>query len=205
MRLIIAPHADDETLGCGGMIAKRPDDCTVAVLSDKGDGRLTELLVAKGILGYQNHIVAPFETGSLMGRSREVTSWLDGVIRDLRPDELYLPTPGSHQDHIAGYECGIRASRLSYTDSSWFVPTVLLYEIPSYSTDLYSIPYAWNRFEVLSEGHMSTKERAIAAYDSQMNGAFNPVKFARGHARFLGSQRNVAFVEQFAVVREMRT
>lgn len=204
MRLIVAPHPDDETLGCGGILAKYPDDCVVAVLSDKNDGRMDEFYCAKGILGYNSNVKAEFATGSLMAKSREVTSWLDNLIRQIKPDELYLPTPGAHQDHIASYESGIRASRLSYTNGAWFVPSVFLYDIPSYSTDLYTIPYPWNRFEVLTEAQMDAKERAIEAYQSQMNGAFNPAKFAREHARFIGSQRNVAYAEQFAVVREVR-
>jgi LmbE family N-acetylglucosaminyl deacetylase len=204
MRLIVAPHADDEVLGCGGLLAKYPDECWVAVLSDKNDGRMTEFYRAKGVLRYKHSTKADFVTGELAARSREVTTWLDQLIKQIKPNELYLPTPGAHQDHIAAYESGVRAARLSYTNGAWFVPAVFLYEIPSYSTDLYTIPYPWNRFEVLTEEHMDAKAKAIEAYASQMNGAFNPAHFAREHARFIGAQRNVAYAEQFAVVREVR-
>jgi N-acetylglucosamine malate deacetylase 1 len=30
-RLVLAPHCDDETLGCGGLLAKYPDECGVVV------------------------------------------------------------------------------------------------------------------------------------------------------------------------------
>lgn len=32
--LVIAPHADDESIGCGGLLLKYPDNCDVVVLTD---------------------------------------------------------------------------------------------------------------------------------------------------------------------------
>jgi LmbE family N-acetylglucosaminyl deacetylase len=206
MKLIVSPHADDEVLGCGGLIAKDPQDIAVAILSDKGDGRMEEYYRAKGILGYERTYLAEFQTGTLTGNARMLVTWLDSVISALQPVEIYLPTPGAHQDHIAAYEAGIRASRLSYTNKdAWYVPTVLLYEIPSYTTDLYTIPYQWNRFEGLTEAQMETKMAAIRAYESQANGSFDPAKLAFEHGRWIGSGRNLPFAEQFAVVREVRS
>lgn len=205
MKLILAPHADDEVLGCGGLIAKDPKDAAVAVLSDKGDGRMEEYYRAKGVLGYERTYLAEFQTGELSVNMRTLVTWVDSVIRSMKPTELYLPTPGAHQDHIAAYEAGIRASRLSYTDDAWYVPNVYLYDIPSYTTDLYTIPYNWNRFEAMSEAHMDTKVAAIRAYESQSLGVFDPALLAKEHARWVGSGRNLPFAEQFAVVREVRS
>jgi len=202
-RLIVAPHADDEALGCGGLIAKYPDECSVVVLSDKDDGRLDEFFRAQKTLGYKSTTICPFKTGELAARSREVTTMLDSVISDLRPDVLYIPTPGAHQDHIAAYEAGIRAARLSYTDSAWFVPTVLLYEVPSYATDLYTIPYPWSRYEFLTEEQMDLKVAAINEYGSQTNGAFSPGDMARAHATYIGAKCGNGYAEQYAVVREI--
>lgn len=202
-RLIIAPHCDDESLGCGGLLAKHPDECTVAVLSDKGDGRITEFEKARDVLGYSQSVIAPFRTGTLADSSRALTTWLDTVLQEQRPDELYLPTPGVHQDHLAAYEAGMRSARKSYTGSSWFVPSVYLYDIPSYSAELYTVPYTWCRFLSLTEAEMDTKVLAVEAYQSQMVGAFNPARLAREHAEYLGARVSVKYAEQFAVVREV--
>jgi LmbE family N-acetylglucosaminyl deacetylase len=202
VKLIIAPHADDETLGCGGIIARDPDDVTVLVLSDKDDGRMEEFHLARKILGYKRFIEPAFRTGSLAADTRAVTSHLDAVIREVKPTELYLPTPGAHQDHIAAYECGIRAARMSYTDNQWFVPSVLLYDVPSYTADLYTVPYRWSRYVSLSADQLSLKMSAIRAYDSQSQGAFDPADLAKQHAQFTGSQVNQFAAEQFAVIRE---
>jgi LmbE family N-acetylglucosaminyl deacetylase len=201
MKLIIAPHADDEVLGCGGLIAKAPWDAAVAVLSDKGDGRMDEFYAARAILQYDHVYLAEFQTGTLSANARMLVGWLDAILSSLRPTELYLPTPGAHQDHIAAYEAGMRSARKSYTDSAWFVPNVYLYEVPSYATDLYTIPYTWNRFVSLSEEQMELKQAAISAYESQSNGSFDPARLARDNAEFIGSKVNVKYAEQFATVR----
>jgi N-acetylglucosamine malate deacetylase 1 len=203
MKLIIAPHADDEVLGCGGLIAKEPWNIAVAVLSDKGDGRMDEFYAARAILQYDHVYLAEFQTGTLTENARMLTTWIDAVIRSLHPTELYLPTPGAHQDHIAAYEAGIRAARLSYTNDAWFVPNVYLYDVPSYATDLYTIPYTWNRYVSLSDEQMKLKSEAIRAYDSQNKGRFRPDVLAEEHASFIGSKINVAWAEQYSVVREV--
>jgi LmbE family N-acetylglucosaminyl deacetylase len=203
MKLIIAPHADDEVLGCGGLIAKAPWDAAVAVLSDKGDGRMNEFEEARKTLGYDHVYLAEFQTGTLSEGMRILVTWLDAIVATLKPTELYLPTPGMHQDHIAAYEAGMRAARKSYTEGAWFVPSVYLYDVPSYSTDLYKIPYTWNRFVVLDEGEMRVKEAAIRCYKSQLNGSFDPAHLARDSAESIGSLVNRRYAERFAVVREV--
>jgi LmbE family N-acetylglucosaminyl deacetylase len=202
MKLIIAPHADDETLGCGGLMARCPDDVMVVVLSDKGDGRMDEFHAARKILGYSRFELPTFETGTLLANARAVTSLLDSIVRLVKPTGLYLPVPGAHQDHQAAYECGIRAARKSYTDNSWFVPSVMLYEVPSYTADLYVTPYRWSRFISLNEEQLDKKKRAIDAYGSQAMGSFDPGVLAVQHARYIGAQVNLPAAEQYAVVRE---
>ena len=52
-RLVLAPHCDDETLGCGGLLAKHPDECGVVVVSAPDEVRRKEFEVAKDILGWE--------------------------------------------------------------------------------------------------------------------------------------------------------
>ena len=143
-----------------------------------------------------------FATGTLADNARKLTMHLDDLVRRFKPTELYLPMPGAHQDHIAAYECGIRAVRMSYTDNQWFVPSVLLYDIPSYTADLFVTPYHCSRFVGLSAAQLSLKMAAIRAYDSQAHGAFDPADLAKQHAQYIGARVKQFAVEQFAVVRE---
>lgn len=203
MKLILAPHADDETLGCGGLIAKDPNGVTVAVMSDKDDGRMDEFEAARKILGYHYTYEPTFPTGELQANARGLVTRIDQLVRALKPMELYLPAPGIHQDHIAVYEAGIRAARLSYTSGSWFVPTVLLYEVPGYALDLYNIPYKWNRYVTLDDEQMAKKMDAIRAYKSQNDGGFDPAALAEEQANILGRRVGVRYAEQYAVIREV--
>lgn len=202
-RLIVAPHADDESLGCGGLIATVPKSVTVVVLSDKDDGRMEEFEEARKILGYTRAVPPKYRTGTLADNMRDMVGHLDRIIRSQRPHSLLLPAPGTHQDHIAAYEAGMRAARLSYTDGSWFVPEVVLYDVPGYATDLYQTPYRWNRFLPLDSRAMADKADAIRAYDSQTNGHHDPVELAYSQAKMLGGLIGRQFAEQYAVVREI--
>ncbi len=46
-RLVIAPHCDDESLGCGGLLAKYPSECAVVVLAKPDDVRRKEFEEAR--------------------------------------------------------------------------------------------------------------------------------------------------------------
>ena len=201
--LIVAPHADDESLGCGGLIATDPSWTVVAVLADKDDGRMEEFRIARKELGYGRYLPPRWRTGDLADNMRDLVGHLDGIVREMKPHTLLLPAPGTHQDHIAAYEAGMRAARLSYTSSAWFVPEVLLYDVPGYATDLYTTPYRWNRFRVLSLAAMRTKQAAIRAYSSQSMGSHDPAALALSHAQTVGQRIGQQFAEQYAVVRSI--
>src|SRR4051812_36185676 len=128
-RVVVAPHCDDETLGCGGLLAKHPENAAVVVLAGPDDVREKEFLRAKEVLGYAEHRFLNIPDGSLAVDMRAVVGALEEVLPGGRPRELSLPFPSLHQDHIAAYEAGMRASRLSMTEGHWFPPAVYVYDV----------------------------------------------------------------------------
>ena len=50
-RVVIAPHQDDESMGCGGLLAKYPDECLVVCATDSGPVRQAEHERAMAALG----------------------------------------------------------------------------------------------------------------------------------------------------------
>lgn len=203
-RLVLAPHCDDETLGCGGLLAKHPDECAVIVFSTPQEVRRKEFEVAKDILGYQTAHVLDFQDGSIGADMHALVGVLDEVVAEFRPQEMYLPFPSMHQDHIAVYEAGIRAGRLSMTEGHWFTPSLYVYDVAAYDVVLYPTDLRWNVFESLTEEQIDRKVDALSAYSSQAVTGPHPINSVKQQAAVIGNARQVSWAEPYALVRKVR-
>ena len=204
MRLIVAPHADDESFGCGGLMAKYPGDCAVVVVAQSSVTRWSEFEKAMSILGVDDFTQLDFPDGAVGDDPTALVTALDGLLDDWQPDELYLPWPGTHQDHIAVYEAGMRTARLSMSRQHWYPPTVMVYDCPAYDLDLYEVGMRWNVFESLTLDQASAKAAAVGAYESESTPGCHPSNGVLGQAAVLGQARGVEFAEQYALVRSVR-
>jgi N-acetylglucosamine malate deacetylase 1 len=126
--MVFSPHQDDETLGCGGMIAlKRQCKGSVSVvfLTDGQSGvadpslsgeqrvklRKQEAIAALTILGVEKSDVhfldKPDGTLSHLSESQrqQTIDRLIQLLRDYQPQEIYVPhRRDRHADHEATYE-----------------------------------------------------------------------------------------------------
>ena len=123
---------------------------------------------------------------------------------DVQPDEVYLPFPSLHQDHIGVYEAGMRSARLSMSPGHWVPNSVLVYDIAVYDVNLYPTDLRWNVFEALTEEQITQKEAACQAYQSEIPTEVHPINSVRQIAGALGQVRLVPYAEQFALVRTVR-
>lgn len=203
-RAIIAPHCDDETLGCGGLLAKYPDSSGVIVMTEPDGVRHKEFLRAQEVLGYEAVHYLGQPDGSLDHDMHRLVGSLDRVLAEWRPRELYLPFPSLHQDHIAAYEAGMRTARLSMTEGHWFTPSVFVYDVSVYTDALYPSDLKWNFFESLTEEQIDQKVEALEAYSSQAVTGPHPINSIKQLAHSIGGARQVAYAEQFALVRGVR-
>lgn len=203
-RLIVAPHADDESLGCGGLLAKYPDECSVVVLAEPDDVRQKEFAEAQRLLGYRTAFFLDQPDGSVGEHMHDLVGMLDRVMDLCRPEELYLPYPSVHQDHVAAYEAGVRSARLSMSPGHWFPPTVMVYDVAAYDLQLYPTDLRWNFFEALDESQIDRKVEAVHAYVSQQVHGPHPLNGIKQGAHALGCARQVPYAEQFALVRAVR-
>jgi len=202
-RVVLAPHADDEVMGCGGVLAKYPDS-VVVVCAAPDEVRLAELHEAQAVLGYSTirHLGLP---DTRLGEDMPaLVSAFDEVLAEFCPDDVYVPFPSMHQDHVAVYEAGVRACRLSMTPGHWFPPRVLAYDVAAYDLELYPSDLRWNVFEELDEYQVLMKVAAMKAYRSENIDGAHPVNGVKELAHAIGAARKVAFAEQFALVREVR-
>jgi LmbE family N-acetylglucosaminyl deacetylase len=203
-RLILAPHCDDETLGCGGLLAKYGPECAVVVASQPDDTRYAEFKAAQRILGYAESYVLGLQDGYVGADMHSLVAVLDEVVAKWQPIEMYVPFPSMHQDHVALYEGGLRAGRLSMTEGHHFTPSVFVYDVAAYDVDLYPSDLKWNVFEALTEGQVDRKVQALECYASQSVTGPHPVNLVKQQAQATGASRRVEYAEPYAVVRAVR-
>lgn len=203
-RVVLAPHCDDETLGCGGLLAKYPDQSSVVVMAMPDDVRRKEFHVAKDILGYRSAMFLGLRDGHVGDDMHDLVAILDQVVSSMEPEELYLPFPSMHQDHIAVYEAGIRAGRLSMTEGHWFTPSLFVYDVAAYDVALYPTNLEWNTFEALSEESIDKKVDALGCYASQAVTGPHPINSVKQQAAVIGHARQLDWAESYALVRGVR-
>ena len=111
--LVIAPHPDDEVLGCGGTIARLADeghDVYVVIVTKAGPPLFDEAMVAQGradalkahaLLGVKKTFFCDFPAAHLdMLPHQEVNSALLKLINELQPNMVFIPFWGDiHLDH----------------------------------------------------------------------------------------------------------
>ena len=129
--LVVAPHPDDEIIGCGGAIAlhgRRGDAVHVALVTrgeGGGDGaaRLEETRASGAGLGVASVSCLDSRDGAV-ARDKELAGRLRELVGRLRPRVVYAPSPFEmHPDHVATLHA--TAGALGLRDDV----TLLLYEV----------------------------------------------------------------------------
>lgn len=218
--LVIAPHADDEILGCGGTIARRAsqgDQVYVAVMTNAHIGA-PELFSAQSIetvrkeaklahakLGVKQTFFEDFPAPQLEQYPQyKIANALSKIIRETRAQVLYLPHKGDlHLDHAAVYNAGLVASRPltgqtvreiyayeTLSETEWGHPTPEMSFIP-------------NHFVELKEEHLELKLAAMCCFESQLRDFPNPrsLRALRALAELRGSCVGAGAAEAFCVLR----
>lgn len=204
-RLVLAPHMDDESMGCGGLLAKHPHECTVAVAADSGSIRREEFTRAMDVLGVRSTREFGMDDGFVDRNIPDLVGRVDALCRELQPEELYLPFPSVHQDHIAVYEAGVRSARLSMSEGHWSAPQVFVYDVAVYDVNLYPSDLRWNVFEPLTEEQADLKALACEQYVSETPSRPHPIAAIKAIAGAVGKTRGLEYAEQYALVKQVRS
>lgn len=220
--LVIAPHADDETLAMGGTIARKVDegdDVQIAIMTGPGETEhpLWPKSTWEQIRGEARDAAAELGSptlrfGNLPAACLDhhpaylTNKAVEEVIRDFSPTQLFLPHYHDlHKDHGAVCYAGIVASRGYLPTATSTIALVAMYETPT-ETDL--LPSSLQpRFSptmyVDISDHLDAKLRAWSRYASQQQPKPLPrhPDSLRALARLRGSEVGAEYAEAFQVIR----
>jgi N-acetylglucosamine malate deacetylase 1 len=172
--VVLAPHIDDETIGCGGVIAKHvTSGKRVAILTfaDCTPERIAEGRAAGALLGVQRQDFLPFRSKTLSGNP-EAFSALVAFLREETPDLVYVPSLlDRHTDHVVLNQLLAKATR-----ETGLQPMVYGYEVWSTLTPNVAI-------DITAE--QPVKARALECFTSQ-NASNNWVEASMGLNRYRG-------------------
>ena len=167
--LIIAPHPDDESLGCGGSIIKHVkagSRVKVVFLTngDKGDflgkvgkeypeTRRRSALKAMGALGVEDYEFWGYGDWELNSVFRELSERLRQTIDNFNPAVIYAPSPyEAHPDHRTAF-------RLAWEVKDKFEISCAFYEV---------LMAVYPNVLVDITDEMKKKKRAIEGYNTEV-------------------------------------
>jgi N-acetylglucosamine malate deacetylase 1 len=214
--LVIAPHPDDEVLGCGGIslrYAAEGHDVSVLVMSRGKPGRYTdesvnnvrgEALRAHKELGVKKTFFLDYSAPELDLHSvSELAASIGSVIKDLGITVLYVPHRGDiHHDHRAVYNAALVASRPT---GGCTISEIYAYE--TLSETEWAAPFGDDAFIptcfVDISDYMDSKLRAMQCYKSQVRElpSSRSIKAIEALAQYRGVTVGCFFSEAFMHVR----
>lgn len=214
--LVIAPHPDDEVLGCGGTILKhnKRGDKVFLCIATKAyapewseefiKNRPKEVAEANKILGIQKTFFLDFPTVKLDTiPMKELNNFILEIIKKVNPEIVYLPHGGDiNKDHRLIFEAGLVAVRPSNKTS---VRKILCYETLSETDEGRSLKeFSPNIFEDIGDEY-DKKIKAMKIYKSEIKEFPHPrsLEMLEVLAKKRGSEAGFKLAEAFVLIREV--
>lgn len=181
--IVFAPHADDEALGCGGLLSKlraqkgdellirlvlvsesdvtlhqgRGQDFDVSAETRVAEFRAVAAQLQAGVSRFEMHTRHVGDNPDLLIRE------VERVIRCFEADCVLFPYKSTHQDHRAVYDAVFAALRPRNCPT---VRTALAYEVPNYAWSPEDDRFVPNVFVRLSDTELQAKIDLCRCYKS---------------------------------------
>lgn len=216
--LVIAPHPDDEVLGCGGVMKKYAGagDHVYVLIVTRGTPKLynderienvrKEAKEAHHILGVKETIFLDFPAPELdTVPEADISRAITEVITKLNIHVVFLPHRGDiHQDHRIVFNAGLVASRPT---GKYSVKEIYSYE--TLSETEWAAPFADDAFIptkfINITGQMDFKLQAMKCFKSQLR-AFpgsRSLEAIDALAKFRGATVGFERAEAFMTIRNI--
>ena len=197
--LVIAPHADDEVIPCGGTLLRHRqlgNPTRVVFVTDSSAGladaqlaqRLREIRLKESgqvaqAMAFDSVVHLDLPDGQLVRHEAPLTQQLLAQIREFQPDIIYCPFPGDgHADHQA---CALAVANAA-NDLGW-KGQIHAYEV--WTT-------LWPNIMIDISDQAEEKQQLIGLYASQMADR-DYAAGTLGLNRFRGLQHRVQHAEAF--------
>jgi LmbE family N-acetylglucosaminyl deacetylase len=217
--LVIAPHSDDEVLGCGGLIAKIKSDGGKVFVLIFNVGSVSEVDNKKATKKWKKETekamkflkVDEYDT---VFDSPKDNRFLDSKplhdiikiietkskvsIDKIKPNIVAIPTNHSHhQDHIQVFNASIAALRPMRTP----MPKIVLsYEAPEHSRWSSNGSFEPNFFVDIKD-FLSKKIQAFYMYKSQVRIGHRDRNTIRAQAEYRGKEAGISLCESYQIHR----
>lgn len=216
--LVVAPHPDDEVLGCGGTIIKHVksgDEVYLCVVTKSYTPDWTENYIKKEMeeLGGSSKVLGIKETFlldlpavklDLLGQKKINDSLFD-VFEKIRPECLYIPFYGDiNKDHRCISEAALVAAR---PRPEQYIKKIIAYEVPS-STEWGAL--AGNYFKPNLYSDISSvfekKKESMSCYKTQLKDYPHPRSLDGIEilAKKRGMEAGLKYAESFILLREIK-
>lgn len=214
--LVIAPHPDDEVLGCGATMAKYASagHKVFVLVATRGSKKLyaddrienvrNEALRAHKVLGVTETYFLDFPAPELDTIPLyEISNEISKLIANVKAEILFLPHRGDiHNDHKVIFDAGLVAARPLQNCS---VNEIYTYETVSeteWAIPIGSEVFIPNVYENIAD-FFSLKIQALQCFKSQLREFPNPrsIKNLKALANYRGATVGFEMAEAFCLIR----
>jgi N-acetylglucosamine malate deacetylase 1 len=214
--LVIAPHPDDEVLGCGGIMKKYSDaghEVYVLIVTRGTPKKYSDERIERGraqarkshaILGVKDTFFMNYHAPELdQVPSYMISDSISELVGKLLPTDLFLPHPGDiHIDHQVVFNASLVAARpigncsvrniFTYetlSETEWAQPACSHIFIPDHFVDI--------------EKSFDFKLQAMGCYEGQLRNFPHPrsLESLEALAKFRGSTIGCSRAEAFKTIR----
>lgn len=216
--LIVAPHQDDETIGCGGIIQKylqvgssvrvifstrmekvhkKYNKSNKEYIEYTGDSRTLEMLEALKVLGIDEKNVDYLYDYKYHSKLDQIScekrlDKLEKEIEQFKPTVIFFPAVSSNQDHEEMHRTVMSAIRPHFYNGN-----VIEYEIS------HEFDFKPNLYIKLTREELDNKLKALECYRTQNSGRLHKVSLAgvENRAIYRGYDVYTDYAEAFFVRR----
>jgi N-acetylglucosamine malate deacetylase 1 len=221
--LILAPHADDEAMGCSGLMARMAQaGARIHVLYGAVDGfhhygidedttfadRVAEIERVLELFGDGCTYEIAYGDENMIERLDslpriELVDRFERALNEHEPELALVPAlPDYDQDHQAVYDAGLAAARpIAKQFGKWLVPHVLSYEMTKIQWAGSALP----RFGAFCDvtDVMETKLESVRRYETMLRPSphIRSLESVKALATIRGAEIGVEYAEAFGVLR----